>query len=33
MKLKLNELRELFKIKLVDVSSVEEAENLEKEFL
>jgi hypothetical protein len=33
MKLKLNELKELFKLKLVEANNQNEAENLEKEFL
>jgi hypothetical protein len=33
MKIKLNELKEIFKVKLVEVSSLKEVENLEKEFL
>jgi hypothetical protein len=33
MKIKLNELKEIFKVKLVEVGSPKEIENLEKEFL
>jgi hypothetical protein len=33
MKIKLNELKEVFKLKLVETSSLKEAESLEKEFL
>jgi hypothetical protein len=33
MKIKLNELKELFKVKLIEVGSLEEVTNLEREFL
>jgi hypothetical protein len=33
MKIKLNELKELFKVKLVEVGSLDEAISLEKGFL
>jgi hypothetical protein len=33
MKIKLNELKEVFKVKIVDASTLKETENLEKEFL